>query len=297
MREKGPGTSDRAVISVERATARAAPSGKGPVVATLTRGTAIKVLESKDDYWKIVPPQGGEVWIEGMSFERLPEKAAREKRASAVGGFTAEKGRALESCPILLAPVYGAASWGELEDGDDVDVLLADHDFYGVRLPDRSLGFVPARSIRLLASSQKGVVPPVVARRNESPNPIRKIPEESGSPGGEGSRENSEEREEGSNEPLSSLPASAEPPQLLSRVEPRYPEVARRGGLGGDVVLRVVVEATGRVGRVEVVTGAPFGLTNSATDAVAKWIYRPARIDGRPVAVWKVVRVRFSVSG
>jgi TonB family protein len=65
--------------------------------------------------------------------------------------------------------------------------------------------------------------------------------------------------------------------------------------LGGDVVMRVVVEANGSIGRVEVVTPAPFGMTEAATDAVRRWTYRPARVNGQPVAVWKVIRVKFTL--
>src|ERR1019366_3085290 len=56
------------------------------------------------------------------------------------------------------------------DDGEDVDVVLADHDFFGVRLAGKTLAFVPARSVRLLPSSVpalaaspsgRGVVPEV----------------------------------------------------------------------------------------------------------------------------------------
>jgi TonB family protein len=65
--------------------------------------------------------------------------------------------------------------------------------------------------------------------------------------------------------------------------------------LSGDVVLRAVVEASGTIGRIDVVTSAPFGMTDAAVDAVKKWTYRPARVNGQPVAVWKVIRVRFAL--
>jgi TonB family protein len=65
--------------------------------------------------------------------------------------------------------------------------------------------------------------------------------------------------------------------------------------LSGDVVLRAVVETNGSIGRIDVVTPAPFGMTEAAVDAVRKWTYRPARVDGQPVAVWKVIRVKFAV--
>ena len=53
-----------------------------------------------------------------------------------------------------------------------MDVILADHDFFGVRLAGKMLAFVPARSIRLLPSAVapapggppgKGVAPEIQA--------------------------------------------------------------------------------------------------------------------------------------
>ncbi|MEO6323297.1 MAG: TonB family protein [Thermoanaerobaculia bacterium] len=296
-REKAAGVSDRGVVTVERAAARSGPSGKSPVIATLVRGAEVRVLEGKDGFFKVSRSRGEDVWLESDTFERSSDRAAREKRAGEVSGFALERGRAVESCPVLLAPAYGSARWGELEDGDDVEVLLADHDFYGVRLPGRVLGFVPARSVRLLPSAATNVTLPdpavAAAARSRAEIARRQTDRDEHS----ADRSDGEPEANGSQEPLVSLPAGAEPPQLMSRIEPRYPEIARRTGVGGDVVLRVVVEPNGRVGRVEIVSGAPFGLTASAVDAVGRWIYRPARIAGRPVAVWKVVRVRFSVSG
>ncbi|MGA7992945.1 MAG: energy transducer TonB, partial [Thermoanaerobaculia bacterium] len=93
--------------------------------------------------------------------------------------------------------------------------------------------------------------------------------------------------------PLTALPDGSELPVLVTRVDPQYPPQARRLNLSGDVVLRAVVEASGSIGRVDVVTSAPFGMTEAAVEAVRKWTYRPALVNGQPVAVWKVIRVRF----
>jgi TonB family protein len=94
--------------------------------------------------------------------------------------------------------------------------------------------------------------------------------------------------------PLASLPDGAEVPVLVTRVDARYPEAARRLNLSGEVVLRIVVEANGAVGRIDVVSAGPAGMTEAAVDAVRHWTYRPARVAGQPVAVWKLVRVRFT---
>jgi protein TonB len=77
-------------------------------------------------------------------------------------------------------------------------------------------------------------------------------------------------------------------------VDARYPEAARRLNLSGYVVLRIVVEANGSVGTIDVMMPGPAGMTEAAVDAVRRWTYRPARIAGQQVAVWKVVRIRFA---
>src|SRR5262245_44744894 len=44
------------------------------------------------------------------------------------------------------------------------------------------------------------------------------------------------------------------PPRPIKRVAPRYPESARQHGTRGQVTLKVVVQADGKVGKVEVVS-------------------------------------------
>src|SRR5262249_50192629 len=75
----------------------------------------------------------------------------------------------------------------------------------------------------------------------------------------------------------SPVPGLVESPVLISRVEPTYPELARRAGVEGTVELEISIDATGKVAEVEVVRGLPLGLSQAAADAVKRWVYRPAR--------------------
>lgn len=84
-----------------------------------------------------------------------------------------------------------------------------------------------------------------------------------------------------------------EAPALVNRVEPRYPEDARRDGLEGVVILEAVISASGCVRAVSVVKGVEPRLDFQSAKAVAQWRYRPARLDGRPVAVHLWVTVTF----
>lgn len=297
----GSAPSDRAEISLEEVVSRTGPSAKADASIRLLRGAPVQLRGSQGDWWRVSPQGGGETWVPSGSFERLSEKSAREKRASAVASFPGQPGRAVETCPILLAPDYGASRYGTLEDGDDVDVLLADHDFYGVRLPGQILAFVPARSIRLLPApvptaahpTKDAVIPSIapVSGPEVEPTPAAFA---GATPPPPPTAAVVSAHTPGPAEPPGTLPSGSEPPLLVTRVDARYPEIARRMNLGGEVVLRVVVEANGNVGRVDVVSGGPAGMTEAAVDAVKRWVYRPARVDGRALAVTKIIRVRFS---
>ncbi len=81
------------------------------------------------------------------------------------------------------------------------------------------------------------------------------------------------------------------------RVLPVYPKMARRHGLEGTVVLRLLVAETGNVG--DVVVDAPSGcidLDKAAIEAVRKWRFIPATRGGVAVAVWVRQPVTFRLA-
>ena len=86
-----------------------------------------------------------------------------------------------------------------------------------------------------------------------------------------------------------------QPPVLLTRVEPVYPELARKLRLSGLVVLRAVIGRSGRVEDLSVEKSAGALLDAAATSAVEKWMYKPATLSGRPVRVLLTVSVEFSL--
>jgi TonB family protein len=63
--------------------------------------------------------------------------------------------------------------------------------------------------------------------------------------------------------------------KVRSKVEPTYPEIARRMGLTGTVKLQVVVAANGSVKEAKALGGHPI-LINAAVDAVKKWKFETA---------------------
>jgi TonB family protein len=281
-------------VTLSRVAARAEPSANAHEAAMLTRGAEVRLLGPSDGFARVRLSTGQEAFLPVSAYERLSDREAREKRSSAVKSFAAQPGRVTDACPVLLAPDYGAARWGELKDGDDVAVLLADHDFYGVRLGDElPLGFVPARSVRLMPPPEEENAPRPT-RRPAPPSNVAVAPQPT-SPAPEAPRE--ARGPESRREPYELLPSGADPPTLVSRVEPVYPEMARRLGAEGEIMLKIVVEADGSVGRVTVEQGGHPALVDAAVAAVKRWLYRPARVDGSPVPVFKTVRIRFTLKG
>ncbi len=70
--------------------------------------------------------------------------------------------------------------------------------------------------------------------------------------------------------------------------------MARRAKLQGKVVLEAVIGTDGDVEELRVLRSIPM-LDKPAADAVCCWKYRPATLDGRPVAVYFTVLVEFSL--
>jgi TonB family protein len=63
--------------------------------------------------------------------------------------------------------------------------------------------------------------------------------------------------------------------KVKSRVQPVYPDIARKMGLAGNVKLQLLVAANGEVKETKVIGGHPI-LVNAAVDAVKKWRFETA---------------------
>ena len=76
-------------------------------------------------------------------------------------------------------------------------------------------------------------------------------------------------------------------PRLIHKVEPRYPEKARRANVSGSVIVQAIVRADGTVSDLELLrcTVTGFGFEEEALRVVEQWRYRPATKGGRPVSV------------
>lgn len=90
--------------------------------------------------------------------------------------------------------------------------------------------------------------------------------------------------------PLSPVAAGT----LLYRVEPEYPEDARRQGIEGAVVLDVHIGGDGAVQNAQLVSG-PAQLAQTSIGAVKQWRFQPRRVNGRAATMQTRVTLNFKL--
>jgi protein TonB len=98
----------------------------------------------------------------------------------------------------------------------------------------------------------------------------------------------------GEGEPLR-VGGDVKPPNLINKVEPSYPEAARKARMEGVVILEAIITASGNVEDVKVLKSVNPLLDAAATRAVQQWKYRPATLNGRAVRVYLTVTVTFNL--
>jgi protein TonB len=102
--------------------------------------------------------------------------------------------------------------------------------------------------------------------------------------------------------PVETLPKIDDPvyveemPAVVHQVLPEYSEIARAAGVGGLVLVRVLVGRDGHVldARVEPARSIPM-LDEYALRAARQWVFKPALLNNRPVAVWVALPFRFTL--
>src|SRR5712671_4941229 len=83
---------------------------------------------------------------------------------------------------------------------------------------------------------------------------------------------------------------------LIKRVQPNYPPLARQARIQGTVVLQAEISKDGTIQNLQLISGHPM-LAPAAIEAVKQWRYKPYLLNGEPVAVDTQVQVNFTLSG
>ena len=83
------------------------------------------------------------------------------------------------------------------------------------------------------------------------------------------------------------------PPKKLQAPNPQYTEIARKARIQGVVIIEAIIDKGGTVTNVKILKGLPMGLDQAAADAVKRWKFEPATLNGKPVAVIYNLTVNF----
>jgi periplasmic protein TonB len=139
-----------------------------------------------------------------------------------------------------------------------------------------------------MADATQPAFPPVTddVSDGSTPSVNSSINSEGGNAGGHGSQGHAVE---------SSIGALGGP-QFLHRVVPRYPRLARRMGVEGTVLLRLTIDASGKLIRVEVIKGPGNGFDDEAVQAVKQSSYSPAVQNGRPTGCLALLKIEFQLN-
>jgi protein TonB len=84
-------------------------------------------------------------------------------------------------------------------------------------------------------------------------------------------------------------------PFPIKKIDPVYPEIARKANLEGQVWVRIWVDKEGKVRRAELLKSESEIFNQPALEAVRQWLFSPALQQGKPVDVWVALCFRFKL--
>lgn len=85
-------------------------------------------------------------------------------------------------------------------------------------------------------------------------------------------------------------------PVPISRVDPHYPDLARRTKTQGVVIVEAIIDRSGQIVDARILRDIGFGCGEAALQAVRQWRYTPATLNGRTVSVYLTITVNFRLS-
>ncbi len=91
------------------------------------------------------------------------------------------------------------------------------------------------------------------------------------------------------------MSSGVEAAQIINKVQPEYPPLAKMARIQGTVKLEAVISKDGTIQELKVISGHPL-LVKSAVEAVQGWRYRPTLLSGEPVEVQTEIDVIFTLS-
>lgn len=84
-------------------------------------------------------------------------------------------------------------------------------------------------------------------------------------------------------------------PARIYDPHPQYTEIARKARIQGIVIVQATIDKGGNVTDAKILKGLPMGLDKEALEAVRKWKFEPATLNGKPVAVYYNLTINFTL--
>jgi protein TonB len=84
-----------------------------------------------------------------------------------------------------------------------------------------------------------------------------------------------------------------EPAQVLKKVPPIYPAIARARRLSGTVTVEFTVGKDGKVSNLKFTSGLPI-FRDAAFEAVKQWVFKAAKLNGQPIEQTEQVKMAFN---
>lgn len=275
---------------------RTEPHARAAVVTTASAGDTLTLIEDRGGWVQVKTGDNLTGWAERANLERVVETKRRVARFEAIRKLPPLKGVVTERTQLYAGPGIFYPLVGEVSDGSDVVVFTRDHDFYAIE-HGTAIAYASVEAVDVTASGSRqldvqtsSVAPPITDTTTTMP-PIadtavieptvpEPVPEPAPVPV-ETSRV------------YTAVPTGGTQPEEVDRVIPRYPMGARNARIHGPVVVRGIVRRDGRIDNVEVIKDLPYGLGQSAREAVSRWRFRPATYRGEPIDVYYTVTVNF----
>ena len=248
---------------------------------------------------------GGMIEHDSLMLQFTPYLSTPKTTSFSIGGLKAVLTRMAEVCdPPVMA---------RLREPEDTGELLAANGEVGEAHANGDLpaGDAPIQRASL-ASDVAGDVDPGSLETEEGeidPTSGDKEPEQAEDPGsGDEESEDAPSEREARKAEREARKAARREARLESKrglmpatripgrsVQPRYPPTARNAGIEGRVKLQYTVTPKGTVTNVVVIEGAgdEYGFDQAAIDAVSKWRYAPAKLDGIPIEQTLTVVIEF----
>ncbi len=86
-----------------------------------------------------------------------------------------------------------------------------------------------------------------------------------------------------------------ETPKIVKKVQPQYPQEARKNGVEGAVELEFLIDEKGLPVKVMVISSESSLLNEAAVNAVKQWVFEPYTVDGEIKPAVSTVKIKFKL--